>query len=360
MKVTHVIAPGGVGGAESVVLGGVAALREIGVDADLLVLDERRKPTAAEPLLDGARANGVPVRTIAVRRRLDPKLLVRLRKELGETAAVHAHGYKAVVYAGAAAGRRALYATHHGVVAIDAKASLYDGLALTAYTRMRRVFAVSDATRRHLLRRGVPPRKVLTLHNFVALDALPDSWAPPEVEVPGRVRLLYLGRLSHEKGADVLLRALAWTSDPRIVLDIAGDGPEIRRLERQAAELSLEERVRFLGFRTDVVERILAAHALVLPSRSEGLPMAMVEAMALGRPVIATAVGGIPEVYDARLGGALVSPDDPAALAAALDSFAADVDGRLAAAAGGVAASRERFSPRRWAERTADVYGSGA
>lgn len=358
MRALHVIAPGGVGGAESVVVGGAAALARAGVEAFVCAIREARAPERADALVERAAARGVPTLEVRSRGRIDPLLVRDLRRAIAGSQAdvVHAHGYKAVVYAAAACGGRPLFVTHHGVGGVDAKSAAYVAVAVAAYRRATRVFAVSESTRAHLLRRGVPPRRVVTLHNFVGLE-LPA--VVPDPDEDGTIRAAFLGRLSPEKGADVLLKALAWTSHRALRLSVFGDGPERERLELLAAELSLDDRVRFEGFRDDVVARILASHVVVLPSRSEGLPMTMLEAMALGRPVLATRVGGVPEVFDASLGGELVPPDDPAALAAALDSFAGGAGARVALAMAGVERVRARVAPEPWAEATAREYARG-
>lgn len=353
MKAVHVIAPGGVGGAERVVAGGCAALRALGIDARVLILREERAPERAAPLAAEARACDVPVEAVSVRGRVDLTLAGRIRRSAEGADVLHVHGYKAAVYAALAPPEgAALVATHHGEGGTDRASDVYVRASLLAYRRAARVFAVSSATRDFLTERGVPADRIETLPNFLALDVDEAVDDPPAFDV---TRLVYIGRLSPEKGVDVLLRALAWTSEP-ITLSVVGDGPERGYLERLSATLSLEERVRFEGFQTDVAARLGAAHALVLPSRSEGLPMTMVEAMAVGRPVIATAVGGVPEAHDPALGGALVAPEDPGALAAALDSFAHEAPARVAAAVAGASTVRDRFAASRWAEATAATY----
>ena len=137
-------------------------------------------------------------------------------------------------------------------------------------------------------------------------------------------RLVAVGRASPEKGFDVLLEAvhLARRDGADVTLDIVGYGPDRAALEARGAQLGLAGAVRFLGPlpRAVLYERMAAAHAVVVPSRREGLGLVAVEALALGRPVIASRVGGLPEVVTAGT-GTLVPPEDPAALAHALQSL---------------------------------------
>jgi glycosyltransferase involved in cell wall biosynthesis len=161
--------------------------------------------------------------------------------------------------------------------------------------------------------------------------------------------LAFAGRLTAAKSLEVAFRALAELDG--VTLLVAGDGEERARLERLAHELGVEGRVRVLGAqnRDEVLRVFKAADAAVLSSRWENFPHVLVEALAVGTPVVASAVGGVPEIVQDGLNGLLVPAGDAAALAAALRRLLDDGElrGRLAAAA---APSVERFAPAR-------VYG---
>lgn len=147
--------------------------------------------------------------------------------------------------------------------------------------------------------------------------------------------LVFAGRLGPQKAVGVLLNALADVRD--VTLVIAGDGPERATLERRARELGLEDRVRFFGGvpREEVLRLFGAADASVLPSAWENFPHTIVEALVLGCPVIATGVGGVPEVVHDGVNGLLVPPGDPEALRDAIQRYFADgeLSRRLAEAA---------------------------
>ena len=133
-------------------------------------------------------------------------------------------------------------------------------------------------------------------------------------------RLLAVGRLAFQKGFDLLLAALAALpadgAAPRLAL--AGDGPERASLVREIARRGLAERVALLGERGDIAGLMSAADLVVLPSRREGLPYVALEALALERPVVATAAGGIPELIVDRKTGWLAEPGSVRSLADAL------------------------------------------
>ena len=147
------------------------------------------------------------------------------------------------------------------------------------------------------------------------------------------------------KGVDVLLAALARLAEAglRPALWIAGEGPARPALEKQARELAPREQVRFLGERSDVADLLSACDVFILPSRHEGLGVAALEAMAAGRPIVATRVGGLAEAVVHERTGLLVPPEDPAALAAALASLLRDPALRARLGAEGPARIAEGF-----------------
>jgi glycosyltransferase involved in cell wall biosynthesis len=205
-----------------------------------------------------------------------------------------------------------------------------------ALRRARHVFCPSAYLRDVALTWGLDPERVSVLPNPAPdLPAMPDrDELRRELGVSGAV-LAFAGRLGPQKAVGVALDALAGLDDVTFV--VAGDGPERAALERRAAELGLDSRVRFLGSvpRERVLRLFRAADASVLPSVWENFPHTVVEALAVGCPVIATAVGGVPEVVRDGENGLLVPPRDPAALRAAIARFVHDDElcERLSAAA---------------------------
>ncbi|CCH79113.1 putative Glycosyl transferase group 1 [Nostocoides japonicum T1-X7] len=166
-------------------------------------------------------------------------------------------------------------------------------------------------------RAGVFPDRMQVVNHFV----IPDASPPPSR--PG-LGFVFGGRLSHEKGIDVLIRAIG-LSGPEVTLDIAGDGPQRTMLEELAAEVA-PERVRFHGRieRHELQRLMRAAIASVVPSRwYENQPMTILESLGIGTPVIASRLGGIPELVQEGVNGWLVDPEDPRQLAQALSAAAA-------------------------------------
>jgi glycosyltransferase involved in cell wall biosynthesis len=142
-------------------------------------------------------------------------------------------------------------------------------------------------------------------------------------------RVVTIARMTYgAKGHDDLLEAAALAARlaPDLRFFIAGDGPREREVKARAAALHLDERLFFVGQRTDVAALLAWADFVVHPSRAEGMPNAVVEAMAAGKPIVATSVGGVPELIQHDRHGLLVPPADPACLAEALASLAFDPD----------------------------------
>jgi glycosyltransferase involved in cell wall biosynthesis len=167
--------------------------------------------------------------------------------------------------------------------------------------------------------------------------------------------ILFAGRLVHEKGADTLLASLVHLGKSDFVCLIAGDGDARPHLERAAAGLGLDGHVRFLGFRSDVPQLLRTVDMLVLPSRFEGLPLVLLEAMAAGCPVVATAVDGPGEILRDRESALLVPPADPATLARAIRTLMVDPQRRRDLAINAMAEVRG-FSIRNTARSLIALY----
>jgi glycosyltransferase involved in cell wall biosynthesis len=234
-----------------------------------------------------------------------------------------------------------------------------DGIPGIAWWALRRalascgaVVAVSEDARISLASLGVPSGRVEVIPNPV--PGHPHAPAPRE-PVP---RILSLGRLHPAKGYDVALAAAALLKDLPFRWDIVSEGPEGAALRRRADELGLESCVRFAGFQPDTKPYFAAADLFVLSSRVEGTPLALLEAMAAGLPIVATRCGrGVEDALLDGSAGMLVPPEDPAALAAAIRSLLAEPTRRQDL---GAAARRRSldFAPEVIAERYERLFAS--
>jgi glycosyltransferase involved in cell wall biosynthesis len=226
------------------------------------------------------------------------------------------------------------------------------------------VVAVSEAVAR---RRQIPAieRKTRVIRNGV--QSQPSSRDPYEVReelglAPDRFLGLIVARIDGLKGHETLLRAVArlkQSGDPgrRMTLLIAGDGAKRACCEALTEDLGLsDEWVRFLGFRTDAPDLLAASDLFLLPSLTEGLPLSVLEAMTHGLPVIATPVGGVPEVVLPGRTGVLVPVEDEEALAGAISTLMQDARLRRALGEAGRERARGEFSFARMVARYDALY----
>lgn len=228
------------------------------------------------------------------------------------------------------------------------------------------LIAECDASRDFLVKRlGYGPAKVKTIHNGIDVAGWPASKFDRQqkrLELRlGAQELLIgsVGRIDAQKGHWVLLDALAALRKKhpaRCV--IIGDGPKRAALEAQVRKLGLEKAVWLLGERTDVTTWLSSFDIFALPSLWEGLPNALLEAMALGLPVVASAVDGVPEAVQDGVTGLLVPPRRPEALTQRLDRLACDPDLRARLGAAARAAIFERFSLPRMIGEYESAYES--
>jgi glycosyltransferase involved in cell wall biosynthesis len=231
-----------------------------------------------------------------------------------------------------------------------------------ALGRAVHVFTPSAYLRGLALGWGVDPERISVLPNPAPdLPELPARDAlRTELDLAGPT-LAFAGRLGPQKALGVALDALA--SVPGVTFVVAGDGPEREVLEQRATELGIAERVRIVGSlpRDEVLRLFRACDAALLSSAWENLPHTVLEALAVGTPVIATAVGGVPEVVTDGENGLLVPPGDPVALAGAIRRFLGDAElrERLAGAAqGSVAGYTEESVFARIEEELVRVSGT--
>ncbi|HWG41391.1 MAG TPA: glycosyltransferase [Gemmataceae bacterium] len=268
-------------------------------------------------LAEDIEACGWPVAALEAADGFHLGLIPRLSRLLRHWQAdvIHTHDDRAHIY-GTFAGRlanvpRIIHTRHGRSPQLSRRQKM---LVSTASRLIDRFVCVSDDIGRLAVNHGIRSRKICTIRN--GIDVQRFSYSGPQPDGPAVI----VARLSPEKDIDTLLRAAALVvrDDPAFRLEIAGDGPCMPALRQTSAELGLEANVRFLGQIRDVAGLLARAGLFVLSSLSEGVSLTLLEAMARGLPVVATRVGGNPEVVAEDETGLLVPAQDPAALAAAL------------------------------------------
>jgi len=308
---------------------------------------------------------GFKTRLVRMRNDLDVPAVLRLQRGFRECGAdlVHANTGRDTWLAGLAAWWAGLPAVTTRRMDRHVRRGLRTKFI---YTRLfRRVGAISPGVAECLREGGVPDSRILVIPEAADPRRTTPSTDRAVVREALGVRadeilVLGLGALIRRKGFDILLEALARLDrsiSSGVQVRIAGSGEEQIALEKQAAALGLEARVRLLGRREDVADLLGACDVFVLPSRREGLGVASLEAMGAGRPVIASRVGGLGFVVRDGETGLLVPPEDVEALAGAMRRILTDAELRDRLGAGGRARVTEHFTPERMVESYVRLYG---
>lgn len=360
-RVVYFIDSAGFGGTEQVLLTLVEALDRERWRSTLL----HRAGPGSERLVERAGRLGIetqPVPQMAGKRGLTrlPQLVRELRRQGPDVFHAHLNWPLACTYgllAAVLARVPAIVATQHLFVGRQPPAAVLKHKLVSTW--VDRYITVSRSVAHGL---GAvclfSDRKIQIIENAVSCRRYdrPAAVSRPAgvPEAAGRPVILSVARLHRQKGLEYLVSAAPLVPDALFL--VAGDGQEDSRLQAQARALEVADRVVFLGYRDDIPELLAACDLFVLPSLFEGLPVAVLEAMAAGKPVIASAIGGTDEAIVNGETGLLVPPRDPAALARAIRTLLSDCElaGRLAAAA--KVRVRERFSADTMVQRVIGLY----
>lgn len=280
---------------------------------------------------------------------------------------VHTHGYRADLLHGAHLRRSgiATVSTVHGSSRMGGLSHLFEWMQLRALRGFDAVIAVSSPLADSLRSVGLRADRLHVVANAVPArtDGLPRDEARRALGVTDRDARVFgwIGRIVDVKGADVFVRALAALPPDeagRAVGVVIGDGPARAAVEALAASLALGERVRFRGEVPDAAPLMTGFDAFVLSSRSEGTPIVVLEAMRAGLPVIATRIGGVPDVVNDPSTGWLVPAESPRALADAMVAALHDPADAVRRGRAGAERWRETYDVPRWVERHDAVYAA--
>jgi glycosyltransferase involved in cell wall biosynthesis len=272
---------------------------------------------------------------------------------------LHTHGYRPdVIDSGAA---RALgiprVSTVHGFTGGGWCDRLYERLQLNTLRRFDAVIAVARPQIDRLAAAGISRDRIHLITN---------AWAPSQALNPGAARaelgvppaafhIGWVGRLSPEKAPELFLEAIAQLADLPFVASIVGEGTQRPALEELAAQLGIADRVRWHGPKPQAGRLFQGFDAFVLSSRTEGTPMVLLEAMASRTPIVATAVGGVPDVVSAAE-AQLVTPGNPDSLAAAIRAVYVDPAAAAARAEHARTRLEKQFAYPAWISRHEALY----
>jgi len=325
------------GGAESLAVTFAREARRRAIDLTVCA----RTSIGGNPLEAEIRALGVDVVSLDARNLRDRAAYRRLVGLVRDFDVVHAHLTYAAIW-GALASRKTrvpLVATLHVPPSGDIRVRIMTML-LNRYAS--RVIVVSHALREAW---GARLRNVVVVHNGVDVRAAPRRWQA--VAGATALQIITIAVLREGKGIDTLIEAARYVPNANFV--VVGDGPLREALEQQASGLPIT----FTGFRRDVAQLLAESDLFVHPTLADAFPTVLLEAMAAGLPVIASNVGGVPEIVDAH-SGMLVPPGDARALANAIN--AAHAEWREVAGAAGRERVERELSVDRWLDQLERLY----
>jgi len=319
----QLISTGGFYGAERTLLELATFLRDQGWDSRIVVLEGN----GAGEMTRRAADNGIACQAFVTSGRLGVlPMLRRLRGTLAQEsrAVIHSHGYKPDILLAALGVPRRLpcLATCHSWYSTTAKLKALEYLDKRAVRRFDHVVAVSDEIYRDLRASGMPDARVSRIDNAISIPVL-DTHDRNKIRAewnvaPGEKLVVQIGRLAKSKRNALLLKVVAdLPADIAVRVVLVGDGEEREALGAYARELKIDGRVIFAGYRRNAPAIMAAADVLAITSNQEGLPIVILEAMAVGCPIITTAVGAIPQVLSGKSAW-IIPVDDDAALMQAL------------------------------------------
>jgi glycosyltransferase involved in cell wall biosynthesis len=365
MRILHLISSGGMYGAEAVILNLSRTLNQQGHTSLLGIFSNSTNPNLQ--LHDLAQQEGIESHLISCRGQLDRTVPATIRALAATTSAdlIHAHGYKADVYAYIAMRRTntPLVSTCHTWYDDNRLVWLYGVIDRRILRRYAAVIAVSDDVRQRLLQAGVSANHIHFIRN--GIDLRPFTNATPSLRhlaVPEGLLIGWIGRLTRDKGPDLFLHAIAQLRPdfPTARYILVGEGPFRPECERLITSLALTDIVHLLGQRSDMPAVYASCDLLVSSSRLEGLPMAILEGMASTLPWVAPQVGAIPLAIHDGQNGILVPPENVEVLANSMAHLMQSPEERASMAAAARRLTESEFSAERMSEDYLRVYTTAA
>ena len=293
------------------------------------------------------------------------RLLVRERVTILQTHGARANFYGRI--AGRLAGVPVIISTVHNSLkdyeVRSLRRGLYAFLLRLTLPIVHRIICVSNANRRDVIDEcPAAAAKLRTVYNGVDPSAFPSQpdrkRVREELGITSGPVLVMIARLTEQKGHRYLLQTIpsllkTW---PQLCCVFVGEGELHDALHRMAVDLAVARACRFVGVREDIADVLAAADVVVLPSLSEGFPFVLLEALAMGCPVVASRVNGVPELIEDHTTGLLVPPRDPQALEAAIREILSDPTAASRMGAVGRAVVRERFTVNRMVADTTAIF----
>ncbi len=367
--VTHLIATNFYGGPEKQIIEHLLRLNNREFQGEIVSFIEK---TGGNELLDKAVQSKLIGHGIEMFNLLDIKAQCALIKILKKQKVdlLCTHGYKACVMGWWAAKRIniPIIAFSRGYTTENKKVAFYEWLERKILKKVNGIVFVSEGQRNRLETSfGVRGQRSWVVHNAVSVthfedraDVTPRGIICERLNIPEDCQLIVTaGRLSPEKGHRFLVEAIGkmkGAGQEKVFFVFCGDGPCKRDLEKQAMELGVHQNCRFPGFRKDLGEIFKAMDLFVLPSLTEGLPNVILEAFACAKPVVATNVGGVPEIVEDKINGFLVPPQHPDLLSKVMVELISDQEQRSSFGMAGYSKVKQTFTFESQTKKLEAIY----
>lgn len=363
LNVVHIFAPNVLAGAERVVITGLNALVNEQINLSIIIIRELRAPNHAQEfaaILDPK----INIIYINSKKALDLQLVKELSDQLKnfdtKNTIIHTHGYKALLMLHLSKNTKKFHIvhTHHGNTSHTIKVKLYEWWAQKVMQNIDAVICVSEEMKKLLSTKNDPQHLVVieNMLSFQNAEAIREDRRKLIITRP--LHLLYVGRLSPEKGIFHFLNHFSELEiKNQFTLHIVGDGPLRNEIENLINEKNLGQ-VKLYGFLKDPSSHFKTAHALIMPSFTEGLPMTLIEALASGLPVLATNVGAISSLLQNNENGLLLENNEAKTWQNSLNYYLENVEKINQFTLNESTKIEAKYSVKRWVEKTMNLYYS--
>lgn len=365
LQILQLISSAGFFGAENVLLELSAELKRLGHSVTIGIFKNLHSPNLE--LLEKAKEYSLNTQVFECNGRFDLKTVSMISSYVRENSVdiIHSHGYKSNIYAVLSniKNKKPLVSTCHNWINSNARMGFYTFLDKLFLKRFDAVISVSTPVNELLLKSGISKKKISLIENGVNLERFQVNGNGENLRKEFGIDMTHkiigsVGRLTEEKGHTYFLKAAKKILDlnNNCFFMIIGDGELRKKLEDEAKDLGINKRIIFTGKRTDIPELLSVMDIFVLPSLTEGQPMALLEAMAAKKPVIATTVGDIPKILKNGELGILAPPCNPAVIAEKTLFYLKDADNAKKYASAAYSEVTEKYSSGRMAKEYLAIY----
>jgi glycosyltransferase involved in cell wall biosynthesis len=361
-NIIYVFAPNTLAGAERVVLTGLSELCNLGFSPIIIIISESRSPQWAIDFKEALDPRVTHI-TISSTKAVDRALLTELKNCLNryDNSIIHTHGYKALILSKLALNKSSsnkIVHTHHGNTSHTLKVKIYEWIAFQAMKKVAAVVAVSTQMKSLLIKHNIPETSISIIDNMLSLKNASSIRSELKIQKNQLNELIFIGRFSPEKGLLHFIKIFSGYKNKDLFnLTLLGDGIERVEIENIIKEKKLTN-ITFKGFVKNPDIYLSKADFLIMPSFTEGLPMTLIEASAVGLPVLANNVGAIHSLVQNNFNGILIEKNEAIDWTNALDKVCKEKESFKENAMNKSIKIETQYSANTWAKKTIDLYQS--